>query len=132
MRPTWATNAKLATCRSRQCALAMRLAVHLDAGAAKIRPHYGPRAPRRGTRKRFLASYFVKHGRSIVLALQHSGNSKNIAISGCYSRLLDVTMNFWRLLCRCPAAVHDLLKLEEVKHCYDECIGGISRGAPLV
>jgi hypothetical protein len=43
-----------------------------------------------------------------------------------------VAMSFWRLLCRCAAAAHDLLKLEEAKHCYDECIGGISRGAPLV
>jgi hypothetical protein len=71
-------------------------------------------------------------GRYLLPALQHFANAKTPAISGCYIRLLDVAMNFWLLLRHYPAAVHDLLKLEEVKHCYDECIGGISRGAPLV
>src|SRR2546429_3341120 len=39
---------------------------------------------------------------------------------------------FWSVRRHGRAAVHDLLKLEGVKHCYDERIGGISREAPLV
>src|SRR5260370_23927810 len=106
--------------------------VHFDSLAAKIRPQYGGRLPQQGTLKRFLASRLVNHGVYIVLALQHTGNKKSANISWGHGASLHVAMNFCPLRCHGPAAVHNLLKLEEVKHCYDECIGGISMGAPLV
>jgi hypothetical protein len=125
----------------RDCAMALKglrsssgaaLSVHFDACAAKIRPQCrGARHPGGSSSASPLHVLSIMDHTSF-LHCSIPKMRKNASISCSYGQSSHAALNFWPLGYHSAAAVHDLLKREEVKHRYDECIGGVSREAPLV
>lgn len=108
------------------------LSVHFDACAAKIRPQYGGTRRHGGSSSASSLHVLSIMDRTSFLQCSILKMRKNVNISCSYGQSLHAAMNFGPVGYHSAAALHDLLKREEVKHCYDECIGGISREAPLV